>query len=542
VATGCFEAYLPDHNCHSYEEHGYHCKGDWCAADAAEVSGDISICAKKAEEGTVPVEHYEGFRCGHCHCVPGNDGGHGDTCTFGKHDKPWCYVNADCPGATTGSFGVWSEEPCSGYTTTTTTTTMAPTTTTTTARPTTTTVAPIHLCAGEGAYGTICPLGSEIRTLEDCRVAVEQMHPGVEISEWVGDYDQIPRYCSFRESDGYLHFNPGAAGEARKDLAPLCKPVLGNYGDVCPDGGDIETEEECRVAVGQLNFDGEIQEWIGDYDQIPQRCSFRESDGCLHFNPGAAGKGRKDLAPLCKIISAPKILSPKCTDPNFISQDKVGSFPVKVSYGNVQGPSGMPFEVHGQFKASPDTPKWSGIVDHVADGNHKNYAGWKIGLDEKHSLRLDVSQSTSYYARAHSSQQHLADGKWHTFVCKVTKDYIQIEVDGVLGQQAGTSDRRGKQTPPELGRVVNTNDYIVGQDMYSNERLFQGEIKDLYLCGGEAQAPAPPPAPLTDPSGCPVCTCNSPSWWHPFNGCNIRCGAKCGNQCCCIPGVGACPR
>jgi len=43
----------------------------------------------------------------------------------------------------------------------------------------------------------------------------------------------------------------------------------------------------------------------------------------------------------------------------------------------------------------------------------------------------------------------------------------------------------------------------------------------------------------TEPNGCPVCTCASPSSW-PLSGCNVACGAKCGNTCCCISGMGSC--
>jgi len=39
---------------------------------------------------------------------------------------------------------------------------------------------------------------------------------------------------------------------------------------------------------------------------------------------------------------------------------------------------------------------------------------------------------------------------------------------------------------------------------------------------------------------CPVCACDSPTIW-PISGCNVACGAKCGNTCCCISGEGSCP-
>lgn len=39
---------------------------------------------------------------------------------------------------------------------------------------------------------------------------------------------------------------------------------------------------------------------------------------------------------------------------------------------------------------------------------------------------------------------------------------------------------------------------------------------------------------------CPICTCTSPAVW-PFSGCDVSCGAKCDDECCCIAGVGSCP-
>lgn len=43
-----------------------------------------------------------------------------------------------------------------------------------------------------------------------------------------------------------------------------------------------------------------------------------------------------------------------------------------------------------------------------------------------------------------------------------------------------------------------------------------------------------------EPLSCPICSCDSPTVW-PASGCDASCGAKCGNACCCIAGVGSCP-
>jgi len=58
-------------------------------------------------------------------------------------------------------------------------------------------------------------------------------------------------------------------------------------------------------------------------------------------------------------------------------------------------------------------------------------------------------------------------------------------------------------------------------------------LADLLLVRGA------PIAALQQGSSCPVCTCASPEIW-PISGCNVECGAKCGNTCCCISGEGSC--
>jgi len=44
---------------------------------------------------------------------------------------------------------------------------------------------------------------------------------------------------------------------------------------------------------------------------------------------------------------------------------------------------------------------------------------------------------------------------------------------------------------------------------------------------------------MRDTAACGVCGCESPRTW-PLSGCDIGCGAKCGDTCCCVPGVGEC--
>ena len=58
----------------------------------------------------------------------------------------------------------------------------------------------------------------------------------------------------------------------------------------------IDTKEECSKALSELGL-GAIG-WSGSHLSIPSGCSYRK--GTPHFNTNAAGKGRDDLAPICK--------------------------------------------------------------------------------------------------------------------------------------------------------------------------------------------------------------------------------------------------
>eukprot|EP00419_Tripos_fusus_P055776 CAMPEP_0172812212 /NCGR_PEP_ID=MMETSP1075-20121228/9899_1 /TAXON_ID=2916 /ORGANISM="Ceratium fusus, Strain PA161109" /LENGTH=873 /DNA_ID=CAMNT_0013651741 /DNA_START=28 /DNA_END=2649 /DNA_ORIENTATION=- len=72
----------------------------------------------------------------------------------------------------------------------------------------------------------------------------------------------------------------------------------------CSAGMEIKTVEECEKAIRSLGIDPEPR-WVANYPMLPAGCSVREgsddnSPERMHYNAAEQGKGRKDLAPICK--------------------------------------------------------------------------------------------------------------------------------------------------------------------------------------------------------------------------------------------------
>ena len=166
-----------------------------------------------------------------------------------------------------------------------------------------------------------------------------------------------------------------------------------------------------------------------------------------------------------------------------VGNEAVSEFPIAIPYTAVQAPTTLPFQVHGSFRADRDSPGYSGIVGHMANCDvHATCEGFKIYLSPEGQLRIIVSQTTSFYNAAKSNQLDLNDGNWHTFVCFVSAESIQVQVDGIGGALLATTDERGVQNPKVFGRVVHAGAYIIGDDPGQwDYRRFKGEIRDLAI-------------------------------------------------------------
>ena len=167
------------------------------------------------------------------------------------------------------------------------------------------------------------------------------------------------------------------------------------------------------------------------------------------------------------------------------------SFPQTVSYASVLGPKNLPFRVQGEFRTNGALNGVAGIVYHVGNDDHEANAGFKIVLTTGFSgstgykLGFYVSQHTSFYSTAESEQTGLDDGNWHSFEAIATSTTIQLIVDGVEGLIKGPSDERGVQTVKEFGRVINTEDYVLGRDpcctQHGEQRILSGQIRNVVL-------------------------------------------------------------
>merc|ERR1712039_132461 len=71
----------------------------------------------------------------------------------------------------------------------------------------------------------------------------------------------------------------------------------------CPVGTEVANPEECAEAIVQLGTSPEPVALVS-MSSIPRFCTLRESvQGSgehMHFNNGPTGRGRSDLAPVCK--------------------------------------------------------------------------------------------------------------------------------------------------------------------------------------------------------------------------------------------------
>jgi len=193
-------------------------------------------------------------------------------------------------------------------TTTTTTTTITTTTTTTTTITTTTTTAPTD---GTPQYQKLnygadaCPAGLEIESEDECSEAIASLGVTDGGAPWIGSRDTMPKFCTLQKHTNTMVFNWGVSGSGRHDLAPICrlpKYQKLNFGAAaCPAGLEIESEDECSVAIASLGVTDGGAPWTGSRDTMPKFCSLQKNTNTMVFNWGVGGSGRHDLAPVCRL-------------------------------------------------------------------------------------------------------------------------------------------------------------------------------------------------------------------------------------------------
>ena len=75
------------------------------------------------------------------------------------------------------------------------------------------------------------------------------------------------------------------------------------YWPNCPDGFEITSQEECSEAIAYLGVTNGGDPWVGSRTTMPKGCNLQKSTNSMIFNTGEGGKGRHDLAPVCKLDS-----------------------------------------------------------------------------------------------------------------------------------------------------------------------------------------------------------------------------------------------
>merc|ERR1719276_803210 len=170
---------------------------------------------------------------------------------------------------------------------------------------------PQKLDYGEAA----CPEGLEITSQEECREAIAALGVTDGGDPWVGSRTTMPKGCNLQKSTNSMIFNTGEGGKGRHDLAPVCKwaePPTSDYQKLdydeaaCPEGLVIISQEECREAIAALGVtSGGDPSWVGSRTTMPKGCNLQKSTNSMIFNTGEGGKGRHDLAPVCKWAEPP---------------------------------------------------------------------------------------------------------------------------------------------------------------------------------------------------------------------------------------------
>lgn len=112
-----------------------------------------------------------------------------------------------------------------------------------------------------GAHG--CPPGTEILSVQECELAVGMLGMDVE-PRWVSMYPGIPKGCSVRvdvpeKGLERMHFNSAKEGQAREDLAPVCKIPQAPAPVKAPEPAAVAAEADPSAAARPPAASGKSQ-------------------------------------------------------------------------------------------------------------------------------------------------------------------------------------------------------------------------------------------------------------------------------------------
>mmetsp|Transcript_98796 Transcript_98796/g.205953 ORF Transcript_98796/g.205953 Transcript_98796/m.205953 type:complete len:659 (-) Transcript_98796:199-2175(-) len=154
-------------------------------------------------------------------------------------------------------------------------------------------------------YGTKkCPAGLEITTVEECQTAIISLGKTPQPA-WISNYAGLPSYCSLREKVDTnnverMHFNSDKDGNARSDLAPVCKTEL---------PGRAKDASKGKSKASNTKFDDNdeltraIQEAIG---LRPKPGAAKADDKAPKPKPGSASDEMKEALKKMKDLAQDK--------------------------------------------------------------------------------------------------------------------------------------------------------------------------------------------------------------------------------------------
>ena len=245
------------------------------------------------------------------------------------------------------------------------------------------------ICHGKNSNGVqLFQIESAFKTNATCAE-----NSGCEVNECCEAIDS----CSIGDKQNGL-----CSSDKGLEMKFYLKLSAGAKGSVCDKRTVIKTAAECSTALGELGLDTAIG-WSGSYSGVPSGCSYQK--GKPHFNANAAGKGRSDLAPICRSESKDECQGEICKQEE-CCQVKV--FPTCAGTKNIcdgKNSDGLQFfKIKAAFETDATCAKYSGCeVSECCEAKDSCSSGDKQNALCSIDKGLEMKQFPKYSAGAKGS-------------------------------------------------------------------------------------------------------------------------------------------